>query len=152
MPRLLLFVPSESVSIDQQTNRLSVFHVLEQINLPSFPATLRELYIVTLWQRNRSEDPSQNFFQTIDLRDPDGTALSEPRRVQFQLSKKRHRLVSIVNNLQIHRAGQHEMRLYIHPQGETEMRDEFLAAAFPLEVQQVQRRTMPGEVPPALEQ
>jgi len=144
MPRLLLFLPSESVSIDQQTNRLSVFHVLEQINLPQFPATLRELFIVTLWQRNRNEQPTDSFFQTIDLRDPDGTALSEPRRVQFQLTKKRHRLVSIVNNLQIHRAGQHELRLYAQPQGETELRDEFLAASFPLEVQQVVRR---GDAP-----
>jgi hypothetical protein len=146
VPRLLFMIPSESLSIDQASNRLSLFNVLEQVNLPRFPAIVPQLCVTILWQRERDEAPDDVFAQTIEIRDPDGTTICPPRRAQFKMPKKRHRIVSIINNLEIHRAGQHELRLFCHPRDVERPGEEHLLATYPIEVSQVQ---MPPTLPPA---
>ena len=88
-------------------------------------------------QKNRGEEIEDEFFQTLDLRDPDGTSLCPVRRAKFSLPRKRHRLVSIIGNIQIHRAGQHVVNLYCHSIDREEPTEEDLLATFPIEVQQV---------------
>jgi hypothetical protein len=141
MPSLLLFVPTESLSIDQGSNRLSLFNVLEQINVANFPARLAQICLVTLWQRDRNESKDEAFGQIIDLRDPDGMSLCPPRLARFTMPKKRHRLVSIIGNVEIHRAGQHEIRLYGMPPNVDAPEPKYLLRSFPLEVRQIHHPT-----------
>lgn len=147
MPLLLFFVPSESCSIDASSNRVSLFHVCEQLNLAAFPGLIPQMSVVTLWERRSDESDDDKFTQTIVLRDPDGSVLCQTQ-ASFQLKRRRHRLISIVNNLPIHRAGFHRFSLHLHEQGE-EPSDDNLVKTYPIEVQQVQPRPAPG-APPSL--
>lgn len=138
MPDLLMLVPTETLSIDASSNRLSLFHVVEQVNIVHFPVVMHQICVVTLWQRRRDEAAGEVFYQTIDLKDPDDMSLCPPRRADFKLERKRHRLICIFANVPIHRAGQHQILLYCHPK-DAEMPDEkYLLRKFPIEVQQVQ--------------
>lgn len=147
VPRLLFLVPTESLAIDQASNRLSLFNVLEQVNLPAFPALLPQVCITILWQKERDERSEDVFVQTIEIRDPDGTAICPPRQAQFSMPKKRHRLVSIISNIQIYRAGQHEIRLFCHPRDVERPTDEHLLATYPIEVSQVHPPAGPPSPP-----
>jgi len=144
MPELLFFLPSESCAIDSSTNRVSIFHICEQLNLTAFPGLIPHICFSTLWERSGSESPSDVFLQTIDLCDPDGTSLCRSS-AKFVLARRRHRLISIVSNVQIHRAGTHEVRLYLHGENDKPGPGN-LIKTFPLEVQQLQR--MPPQTPP----
>jgi hypothetical protein len=137
MPDLLLFVPSESCSIDSSSNRVSIFHICEQLNLVAFPGLVPCVYFSTLWQKLPNEGPNDVFMQTIELADPDGSSLCRTS-AKFSMTRRRHRLISIVSNVQIHRAGMHYIRLFLHGERE-EPAEHNLIKQFPLEVQQVPR-------------
>lgn len=55
MPRCAFFVVSESASLDVATNRLSIFHILEQISAPSFPAVHPISTMVAMVERTLDE-------------------------------------------------------------------------------------------------
>lgn len=137
MPDLLFFVPSESCSIDAGSNRVSIFHVCEQLNLIAFPGLIPHISFVTLWQKDPGEDTDRLFQQVIELSDPDGTTLCRTQ-AKFQLKRRRHRLISIVNNVQIHRAGVHRIQVHLTDE-EGKISEETLVKSFPIEVQQIQR-------------
>jgi len=137
MPDLLLFAPTESISIDQESNRLSMFHLAEQFNFPQFPVAIPQLVLITIWQRSANEDEDDGFAQTVVIRDPEGSPVIPPRRVLFKLPRRRHRLLYMFNGVPISRAGLHEIRLYC-TSAEVEMpKPEHLRAIFPVEVRQV---------------
>ncbi len=56
MARLEFFVVSESVSVDQQTNRLSLFNVLEQVASINFPSVLPSAVAVSMWMAEDGDD------------------------------------------------------------------------------------------------
>ena len=56
MPRLLFLAASLSTSVDQRTNQLSLFHLVEQFNPDRFPAVLPYFEVVCLWQRESGDD------------------------------------------------------------------------------------------------
>ena len=49
-------VCAQSIAIDQLTSRLSIFNVLDQINLPAFPVFIPELTFVALVRREQEQD------------------------------------------------------------------------------------------------
>lgn len=51
---------AQSISVDQQTSRLSVFNVLEQINVPAFPIFIPELSLVALVRKEDGDDAEEN--------------------------------------------------------------------------------------------
>jgi hypothetical protein len=136
MPELLFFLPSESCSIDAGSNRISVFHICEQLNLTQFPGLVPNMCFISLWEKTGNEDATNTYIQTIELIDPDGTALCKSKAA-FQLQRRRHRLISIVNNIRIHRAGMHRIIVHGFTEGE-EKSDATLIKSFPIEVQQIQ--------------
>lgn len=58
MPRLEYFLIAESVSVDQHTNRVSLFHVLDLVELPSFPDIVPQLVVVSVWDTPHDERQS----------------------------------------------------------------------------------------------
>ena len=56
MPKHLFSICSNLVSIDQFSNNLSIFHILEQISSSKLPFTFPQLFVTTLWQRYKNEE------------------------------------------------------------------------------------------------
>jgi len=56
--RSRLFFCSDSASIDARTNALSAFHIIEQVNAPSFPVVIPRVSILCFLSREDA-DPSQ---------------------------------------------------------------------------------------------
>ena len=110
MPKIEYFVVCESVSIDQTTNTMSVFHVLEQINSPHFPIVLPRLTAVAHW--NACEGDNDRDFQVgIIVTLPDG----EPKEFSqnFRMIRPRHRTIANFIGLPVNGPGTMtiEMRL-----------------------------------------
>ena len=100
MARLEFFVVSESCAIDAQTNRLSVFNVLESVTAPAFPTLLASLAIVAVWNAEPGDE----------TRDFQASALihTEPAQrfdINFKLEKPRARTIVQLQGLPIQAAG-----------------------------------------------
>ncbi len=63
MPKLEYFLVAESVSVDQQTNRISFFNVVEQVNVPVFPFTIPQIVAVASW--NTEEGDAKRTFRPL---------------------------------------------------------------------------------------
>ncbi len=57
MIRSKLFFCSDSAAVDARTNALSAFHIIEQLNAPSFPVVLPRVSILSYLTREEA-DPS----------------------------------------------------------------------------------------------
>src|SRR5438067_2048409 len=55
MASLEYFLVVESVSIDQATNRVSLFHVLEELGAKAFPAFVPQMVAVSSWNVPQEE-------------------------------------------------------------------------------------------------
>ena len=58
--KLLLHVCATSVSNDKVSNQLSLFNVVEQMNVASFPAVIPSISIVSLLEREKGDRTKQN--------------------------------------------------------------------------------------------
>jgi hypothetical protein len=61
MPSLEFFVVAQNVSVDQRTNRLSVFDILDVVQPKSFPAVIPRLVALSVWVM--SDDDQKKDFQ-----------------------------------------------------------------------------------------
>ncbi|MEO1594519.1 MAG: hypothetical protein AAFS02_04665 [Pseudomonadota bacterium] len=93
MARLEFFVVAESVSIDMQTNRASVFNILENFNPSVFPFTVHSISTMTLWIQEDG-DADTDFQMVLKVTTPSGAEVELP--TNFKIPERRHRLV---NNL-----------------------------------------------------
>jgi len=66
MAELEYFVISESAAVDQQTNRMSIFNVLESVKSPVFPVILPGAVATVSWLRGEG-DAGQDFMATLRL-------------------------------------------------------------------------------------
>jgi len=55
MPHLEYFLVSESISVDILTNRISLFHVLEEVGFPRVPFHISEFSISSAWDLEEEE-------------------------------------------------------------------------------------------------
>lgn len=51
----LLFISANSVSVDQQRNTLSIFHIIEELSSPAFPFALPSFFVAALFSRTGEE-------------------------------------------------------------------------------------------------
>ncbi len=93
MPKLEYFLVCESVSTDQETNRVSLFNVLEDIHI--LPAgqpgvILAQLVAVSCWNREPG-DEEKDFQATLRIHSPGS---SEPKEfpMNFRMDRPRYRL------------------------------------------------------------
>jgi hypothetical protein len=95
MPQLEYFLASESCAIDSQTNRVSIFNVLEEIQAAGFPTLMPGVVAMAVW--NAEPGDEQRDFQAVFL--VSGPGDEEPRRfpVNFRIPEARARtLIQIV--------------------------------------------------------
>jgi hypothetical protein len=78
MPDLEYLLVAESASVDQQTNRLSVFNMIEEFHAQGFPSLVPQLVVITLWSRLPG-DEDKDFQQIIRLSLPGGESKEFPR-------------------------------------------------------------------------
>lgn len=90
MARLEFFAVSESMSVDQYTNRLSLFNILEEVRSPNFPFALTSATAVSLWTMEAGDD-EREFQCMLRITMPDGP--QHEFTSNFRTSMRRHRVI-----------------------------------------------------------
>lgn len=96
------FLVSEDLSIDQQTNRLSLFNVLEQIKGPNFPLVLRSAAAISLWVEEDG-DQGRDFQCMLRIILPNGRQHNFTSN--FRFGSRRHRVIMRLQGFPIDEPG-----------------------------------------------
>jgi len=102
MAHMEFFIVSEEVSVDQQTNRLSLFNVLEQVGGPDFPFVLLSATAVSLWVAEDGDD-GHDFQCIVRVLLPDGGR--HELTTNFTFRGRRHRIIQRIQGLPINGPG-----------------------------------------------
>jgi hypothetical protein len=102
MARLELFVVSEGVSVDQFTNQLSLFSVLEEVTPPDFPFVLPSAAAISLWMKEAGDD-ERDFQCLLRLTLPDGNRREFTSNFRFRA--RRHRVIQRIQGLPLNEPG-----------------------------------------------
>ena len=102
MPSLEYFVVAESATVDQLSNRVSVFNIYDEILIPKFPMPIGPFVSVCSWNASK-EDKDEEFQVSVKLQMPDGD--HGPFNSNFTMKAKRHRTILTMNSIPISRAG-----------------------------------------------
>ncbi len=111
MAKLEFFLVARSFAIDQSTNSLSIFNVLEELTTASLPVLVPDVNFISVWLLDESE--RENDFQiTVIAHKPDGTELG-PFPQNFTATRKRQRMLAQLAFLPLDVAGdwRFELRL-----------------------------------------
>ena len=106
MAKLGFFVVAEGISVDQATNRISLFNVIEEVYPPSFPASIPTVVAICLWNAEPG-DEDQDFQLTLRITPP-GQPPKEFHQ-NFRIPGWRCRTLSFVEGMQVAHPG--ELRL-----------------------------------------
>lgn len=103
MARLEYFLVAESVSVDQQTNRISFFNVVEQVEAKEFPATIAQIIAVAAWNAEEGDD-NEDFQAAVRITSPGG----EQKNFQhnFRMPAKRSRVILTFQGIMLNSAGE----------------------------------------------
>ena len=102
MARLELFVVSEGVSVDQLTNQLSLFSVLEEVRSPDFPFVLPSAAAVSLWMKEAG-DNDRDFQCMLRVTLTDGSQREFTSNFRFRA--RRHRVILKIQGLPLNEPG-----------------------------------------------
>jgi hypothetical protein len=101
MPHIEYFLVSESISIDQLRNTVSLFHVFEELSFTSFPGRIPALVISTLWDILEDERGGE-FLGTIQLTPPgDGEVKTYPFKFRTEPPVSRQRVFLEMKDLAV---------------------------------------------------
>ena len=106
MPKLEYFVVSEAVSVDQQTNNVSVFSISEKLTV-TIPASAPHLVATSSW--NIAQDERNRDFQATLRVTLDGESVSQELdnfKINFTSERDRHRIFHHINGLKLKKAGE----------------------------------------------
>jgi hypothetical protein len=79
-----LFIACESAVLDQFSNRVSVFNVLEEINTPTFPGAVPQLTVLGMFGRSNDEPDEYDLRLRMKLEGRKDFLLDAPFKVNFQ--------------------------------------------------------------------
>lgn len=102
MPQLEYFVVSESASIDQLTNRVSIFNIYDQITINKFPYHIPQLVAVCSWNVNE-EDLEKDFQISMLLHTPDEK--KGPFKNNITMKRPRHRSIFSLHGIELKKEG-----------------------------------------------
>lgn len=92
---------AQSSAVDSQTGRLSLFHLLEQVQAPSFPTAL-SLTLVGMFTKEAGEPDEQSVRLKVEM----GEAILFDTPVNFSFrGRQRSRVLTAMNGLSIPSAG-----------------------------------------------
>lgn len=98
---LIFLIAAESVSVDQSTNRLSLFNVADEMLAPAFPTVIPTLSVVALITRETGEEAGP---ASLRVRPNDETLIEGAIPLAFQ-DKLKTRAMITVQGLAIAAAG-----------------------------------------------
>lgn len=102
MPTLEYFLVSESISVDQATNQVSLFNVLEDVQSTAFPIVLPHLAVVASW--NVAEDEvGGSFTASLGISVPGAGMTTQV--MPFTPAGRRHRMFTRIVGLPIPEEG-----------------------------------------------
>lgn len=122
MPKLLFLSCSHLVSIDKITNNLSVYHIIEQINIPNFPFVFPQLFITSLWQRSNEEE-NLEFEVKINFLNPDRISIKD-WRADWKFTSLHHRHILNAINLTFDYPGTYAFKIFIRKKGQKEWNEQ----------------------------
>jgi hypothetical protein len=108
-------------SIDQRTNAVSLFNLIENIEIMVRPSVTEQeaneralppLEVVTLWRRGAGERSDTTLTQILRLQLPDGTE-AEVSRTEFTIGHYRHRLHVLLPPLNGVQEGQFVFKVFL---------------------------------------
>ena len=82
--RIILFTCAESAAIDQATNRVSIFHVIEEILSPVLPGAWPQMLVVAVGIREDGEPSVFNMTLRVTLTGREQPLLEGPFMIDFQ--------------------------------------------------------------------
>jgi hypothetical protein len=91
--RALLLVASESAAVDAASNRLSLFHVMEELSSPVFPAAVPMMMIVGLLSRTQEEPSHFDLHVRATMEGRQDVMFDVPIAAEFQ-NRPRYRFVA----------------------------------------------------------
>ena len=131
MPEHVFTLVARGLSVDTQTNALTVFYVVEQLGpLPRFPAAVPEMALVTLW-RLQSGEEGVAFVQRIRFIDPSGKELGLFEQ-SFRLEKPRQRMLTHIRMFPVQVSGCHRIEVQIRRDDDPDWGP--VLASYPIEV------------------
>lgn len=110
MPSLEYFLVCESVSVDQETRRVSLFNVVEEVRVLAFPANVPQMVVVTSWNLT-ANDLGQDFQVQVRF-SSNGVELAAPFPMNFHGQSPRHRLIAHIVGMPI--TGPGDIRIELH--------------------------------------
>lgn len=102
MARLEFFIVAESMSADQQTNRLSLFNVVELVSHTQFPFVLPYVVAVSTWMAEEG-DETHDFQCTLRIILPGGK--KHEFATNFKFIARRHRVSQGIQGFTIEEPG-----------------------------------------------
>ena len=115
MPKLILLACSQLISVDQLTNTLSLFSIIEQVNLSGFPSRMPQIFVTSLWQRDEQEK-DLSYESSIQFVGPSGNIKGE-WRAEWTFEKPRHRHILLATDIEFEAPGTHLFKIYIRKKG-----------------------------------
>lgn len=107
------FIIAEEVSVDQQTNRLSLFNVLEQVASPNFPVRLLSALAVSLWMAEEGDDNCE-FQCMLHIILPNGDKLNVPSNFTFPAHARRHRVLQRIQGIPLDGPGVLRFEIFLN--------------------------------------
>jgi hypothetical protein len=93
MIKPVICLAAESTSVDGGTNRLSIFHVLEQVHSPAFPLLIPRVSFVTMFERDPGDPASVTYEVVFD--DNGKIVHRAPFPVDFQTQMRARTLAEV---------------------------------------------------------
>lgn len=99
MAKLEYFLVCEGVSIDQESNRASLFNVLEEMSSKKFPATIVKIIAISAWNKE-PEDEGIDYQVMLRVVVP-GDSAPQEFPTNMLITKPRHRLVTTIVGIRV---------------------------------------------------
>jgi len=116
MPKLIFSTCSQLVSIDQISNNLSIYHIVEELSSSQFPFQFPRIFVTSLWQRY--EDEKNVIFELrIRFINPKNESKKE-WKTEWQFERLRHRHILSAVNLPFDIPGIYAFETCIRKKGE----------------------------------
>lgn len=111
MPQLEYFLVAESISIDQYSNHVSIFNVLEEVRRPQFPSVLPRMIAVSMWLAEAA-DAGHDFQINVRITQPN----AEPQefRQNVEMGGQRARAVAQWDGFELHGPGEMLVELFLN--------------------------------------
>jgi hypothetical protein len=113
MPALEYFLVAESVSVDQTTNQVSIFNIIEDLRVPALPGALAQVAAVCAWNVPANEI-GQDFQATFRVVAPGVESLNHA--MNFTATQSRQRMIVRMIGVPIAAPGQLQFEVLLNGQ------------------------------------